>query len=107
MLVCQDRRDRHSDVEKCSKDATCRLHLGRILRTATLEDFVRHAPTGPAGNTCRKINVSPFWMAWSLAELVPFSEKGLNEPFDAPVAIRSPRPIDNRKHGRARNPIHG
>ena len=35
-----------------------------------------------------------------LAELVPFGEKGLDEPADAPVVIRPFCPIGDGKHGR-------
>ena len=46
-------------------------------------------------------------MARGLAKLVPLGEKAFDEPFDAPVAIASLPPIENREHRRSRDRVDG
>src|SRR5262249_52432389 len=78
-----------------------------VLWANTTQHFLRNRPAAPAGNGRRKIDVAPFWMARGLKKLVPFAEKAVDEPFNAPVAIVSLRPIENREHRGGRDRIDG
>src|SRR6266545_2723065 len=90
-------------LQEGQKPATGDFRFRRILLPHTFQHLFRDAPASPAGNGRRKIDVTPFWMAWGLAKPVPLGEKGLGEPLQAPVAIGILRPVENREHRRHRN----
>src|SRR5262245_16516151 len=71
----------------------------------TAEHLLGDAPTGPAGDGCRKIDVAPFWMALGFQKLVPLGEKSLGKPSHTPIAIGIFPPVENREHRRHCNSV--
>src|SRR5260370_41230473 len=71
----------------------------RILLHTT-QHLLGDAPTGPAGDGRRKIDVAPFWMALGFQKLVPLAEKSLGKPSHTPIAIGIFWPVENREHRR-------
>src|SRR5262249_47074123 len=76
----------------------------RILLHTT-QHLLGDAPTGPAGDGRRKVDVAPFWMAVRFQKLVPLGEKSLGKPSHTPIAIGIFRPIENSEHRRHRDSV--
>src|SRR5262245_33693967 len=74
-------------------------------QTLLPQHLLGDAPTGPAGDGRRKIDVAPFWMALGFQKLVPLGEKSLGKPSHTPIAIGIFRPVENREHRRHCNSV--